>query len=218
MLLKSSVQAILFSLITVLFFSCDTPSEQAAEQAAPKTNEADTLASSQSDRSESASNLRIAYIYGDSVNIRYQFLLDAEAELESERKRIDRRMRNKLEDAEKQASILQQRAPTMNQNEMQEAQLLLQNLDLEMQQYQEKLASDFRKRENELQILYIDKVNAFLDDYNAEGHYDMVWNYQQGGNLLWIKQAYDITEEVVVGLNKAYEDELSKKKSEKEKP
>src|SRR5690606_20464316 len=114
--------------------------------------------------------------------------------------------------------ILQQRAPTMNQNEMQEAQLLLQKLDLEMQQYQEKLASDFRKRESELQRLYVDKVNAYLDDYNSTGQYDMVLNFQQGGNLLWINQAFDITDEVVVGLNKAYEDEMSKKKSEKEKP
>ena len=218
MILKSSVQATLLSLATILFFSCNTSSDQAVDQPAPKSNKVETLPASQSDRSDSGSNLKIAYIYGDSVNNRYQFLLDAEAELESERKRIDRRLRNKLEEAEKQASILQQRAPTMNQNEMQEAQLLLQNLDLEMQQYQEKLAADFRKRENELQRLYIDKVNAFLEDYNSTGHYDMVWNYQQGGNLLWIKQAYDITDEVVEGLNKAYEVELSKKKSEKPNP
>ena len=218
MLSKSIVQATLLSLLTILFFSCNSSSDQAVEQATPKTVKADTLASNQANRSESGSNLRIAYIYGDSVNNRYQFLLDAEAELDAERKRIDRRLRNKLEDAEKQASILQQRAPTMNQNEMQEAQLLLQNLDLEMQQYQEKLAGDFRKRENELQIQYVEKVNSFLEDYNSDGHYDMIYNYQQGGNLLWIKRAYDITDEVVVGLNKAYENELSKKKSEQKKP
>lgn len=218
MLLKSSVQATVLSLITILFFSCGTPSEKAIEQTGSIPNTADTLAANRADRTVSATNLKIAYIYGDTVNNKYQFLLDAEAELESERKRIDRRLRNKLEDAEKQASILQQRAPTMTQNEMQEAQLLLQNLDLEMQQYQEKLASDFRKRESELQRQYIDKVNSFLDEYNSDGHYDMVFNFQQGGNLLWIKQAYDITDEVVAGLNKAYEDELSKKKLDKEKP
>lgn len=218
MIFKSSVQVSLLALITILFFSCSDSSEPRVGQPAPKTGEADTLSSSKSSRSESAVNLKIAYIFGDSVNNKYQFLLDAEAELESERKRIDRRMRNKLEDAEKQAGILQQRAPSMTQSEMQEAQLLLQNLDLEMQQYQEKLASDFRKRENELQLQYIDKVNAFLDEFNADGHYDMIFNYQQGGNLLWIKQAYDITDEVVAGLNKSYENEMSQKKLEKDKP
>ena len=218
MILKSSVKATLLLLITILFFSCNTPSEQGIDQATPKTTKADTLSSSQSGRSESGSNLTIAYIYGDSVNTKYQFLLDAEAELDSERKLMERRLRNKLQDAEKQAGELQKRAPTMNQNEMQEAQLLLQNLDLEMQQAQERESANYRKRENELQRLYVEKVNKFLDDYNADGHYDMVFNYQQGGNLLWVKQAFNITDEVVAGLNKAYEDELSKKKSEKEKP
>ena len=218
MILKSSVKATLLLLITILFFSCNTPSEQGIDQAIPKTTKADTLSSSQSGRSESGSNLTIAYIYGDSVNTKYQFLLDAEAELDSERKLMERRLRNKLQDAEKQAGELQKRAPTMNQNEMQEAQLLLQNLDLEMQQAQERESANYRKRENELQRLYVEKVNKFLDDYNADGHYDMVFNYQQGGNLLWVKQAFNITDEVVAGLNKAYEDELSKKKSEKEKP
>src|SRR5690554_5306646 len=215
MYLKTTMQVILLSLLTAVFVSCNPPTETSEDQVVPKIVQSETI---DTVASKSGNNLKIAYIYGDSVNNRYQFLLDAEAELESERKRIDRRMRNKLEEAEKQANILQQRAPTMNQSEMQEAQLLLQNLDLEMQHYQEKLANDFRKRESELQRLYIDKVNTFLDDYNSNGQYDMIFNYQQGGNLLWIKQAYDITDEVVAGLNKAYEDELSMKKSEKSNP
>lgn len=204
-----------FSLLVLsaALFSCNQ--EQKADPVAPVSS--DTL-SVKPASTTSGSGMNIAFIYGDSVNNRYQFLLDAEAELESERKRIDRRLQNKLSEAEKRAGELQRQAPTMTQTQMQEAQLELQNLDLEMQQYQERLAADFRKREVELQKEYVEKVNSYLDDYNADGTYDMVLNFQQGGNLLWIKDSYNITNEVIDGLNRAYEKHLNEKKANQAKP
>ncbi len=156
---------------------------------------------------------KVAFIYGDSVNVKYQFLIDAEAELEQERKLIDSKLNNKLKNAEKRAAELQKTAAIMTQSEMQSAQLELQGLEMEMQQMQERLGSDFRKRELELQQEYVDKVNVYLDELNADGSYDMILNFQQGGNLLWIKQAYDITDEVVIGLNERYSAAMATKKT-----
>ena len=206
-----------FSLLTTLGFSLFSCKPEATHTN-PASSVTDTLSVNSTKSIVAGDGLNAAFIYGDTVNSRYQFLLDAEAELEAERKRIDRRLRTKLEDAEKRAGELQRKAPTMTQTEMQEAQLELQNLDLEMQQYQEKLGLDFRKREAELQTEYINKVNAYLEKHNADGKYDMILNFQQGGNLLWIKQSYNITDEVIEGLNKAYQEDLNAKKSVQEKP
>lgn len=212
MKIQSLFKLTILLLFSVSLFSCNQ--EKSSDQTTPL--KADTLATGNAP--SAATGMNIAFIYGDTVNNRYQFLIDAEAELESERKRIDRRLQNKLGEAEKRAGELQRQAPTMTQNQMQEAQLELQNLDLEMQQYQERLAADFRKREVELQKEYVEKVNSFLEEYNADGTYDMVLNFQQGGNLLWIKDSYNITDEVVEGLNKAYEKHLNAKKAENKKP
>src|SRR5690554_517512 len=211
---KSIVQLSLLTLLGISLFSCEP---EQSSQTNPVTTSKDTL-SDERPTAAANSNLKVAFIYGDTVNLRYQFLLDAEAELESERKRIDRRLRNKLADAEKRAGELQRQAPTMTQAEMQQAQLEMQNLDLEMQQYQEKLGLDFRKREAELQTEYINKVNSYLEKHNEDGKYDMILNFQHGGNLLWIKQSYNITDEVIEGLNKAYQEDLNAKKSVQEKP
>lgn len=153
-------------------------------------------------------DLKIAFIYGDSINEHYDFLIDAQAELEAEQARIDRQMQNKLKKAQARAAELQQQAPTMTQQQMQAAQLELQRLDLEMQQHQEKLTNQYLARERELQKEYINKIDTFLADYNADGTYDMIFNYQQGGNLLLINQAFDITQEVLTGLNAAYQKQL----------
>ncbi|NEN23628.1 OmpH family outer membrane protein [Cryomorpha ignava] len=210
--IKSIAQLSLLTMLGISLFSCK---QEQAPQTNPVSTNGDTLSTK---RAVEGNDLKVAFIYGDTVNTRYQFLLDAEAELESERKRIDRRLRTKLEEAEKRAGELQRKAPTMTQNEMQQAQAELQNLDLEMQQYQEKLGLDFRKRETELQTEYISKVNAYLENHNADGQYDMILNFQNGGNLLWIKQKYNITDEVIDGLNEAYQNDLNAKKSDKAKP
>lgn len=188
-----------------------TSCEEGANTSPSETPDTDSTALS------ATGDLRVAFIYGDSVNERYTFLIDAEEELEIESKRIDERLRKKLQRAEGRARELQEQAPTMTQSQMQEAQLELQSLDLEMQQFQEKLSGDFRKREIELQNTYVERINTFLEEYNKDDKYDIIMNFQQGGNLLWINDAFDITDEVVVGLNEAYDRELEKAASEQEK-
>jgi outer membrane protein len=201
--IKSSV---FFAIILAVFTSCDnSETDQTTAQVNTPTGEASAV---------SDAGLRIAFIYGDTINAKYNFLIDAEDELERERKLIDDRMQRKLSRAEARARELQQQAPTMTQMQMQEAQLELQNLDLEMQQFQESLATDFRKRETALQLEYVAIVDSFLEAYNADGKYDMILNFQRGGNLLWVNKGFDITAEVLEGLNKAYAERLSAKKSE----
>lgn len=158
---------------------------------------------SSSDTSGS-SGFRVAFIYGDTINEKYNFLIDAQDELEQESKLMDERLRKKLQRAEGRARELQQQAATMTQMQMQEAQLELQNLDLEMQQFQESLANEFRQREVKLQQQYVNKVDSFLLQFNSDDRFDMILNFQRGGNLLWMNDAFDITDEVLEGLNAAY--------------
>ncbi len=185
--------------------ACDGGKDTAvqSQEGSPK----DTLQAS----NQAATGVRIAFIYGDSINASYQFLLDAEAELERESKLIDDRIRRKYERAEKRAAELQKEAPTMGQLEMQEAQFELQDLQIEIQEFQEKLARDFRKREVELQKDYLKRVNEFLEEYNSDGRYDIIMNFQPGGNLLWMSDSFDITADVLAGLNARYKRELAEK-------
>jgi outer membrane protein len=190
--------SLLFSIVLLMSLACQNATEPSSDQGAKN----DTLSVKEEPR-----GLKIAYIYGDTINAKYQFLIDAENELETERKKIDERLRRKLQRAEKRATELQQQAPTMTQTQMQEAQLEMQNLEIDMQRFQETLANDFREKEIALQTEYVAKVDSFLNAFNADGRYDMILNFQAGGNLLWINSAYDVTDEVLEGLNSEYKAE-----------
>lgn len=206
--MNSYFKTFLFAVASsAILFSCkpQTPTDQ------PVASVADTTSTNTN------TGLRIGFIYGDSINEHYNFLIDAQAELEGEQSRIDGQMKAKLKKAQTRAAELQKQAPTMTQSDMQAAQLELQNLDMEMQQQQEKLTSDYRKRENELQVEYINRIDSFLNVYNSDGQYDLIMNYQQGGNLLWIKKGFDITDAVLKGLNEQYQTQLDQKETDKKK-
>ncbi len=162
--------------------------------------------------------LNIAFIFGDTINDKYNFLIDARKELESEEKVMEERVNRKIQKAENRYRELQQQSTTMSQADMQEAQLELQNLDLEIRQFQETLATDYRKRETELQKEYIEKIDDFLEEFNANGHYDMIFNYQRGGNVLWVKDSFDITDSVLTQLNDRYAKGMAEKKDAANRP
>lgn len=196
--------------VMVLGMNCTAPQEEESSTIEVKDDDGSSA------KELETSSLKVAFIYGDTINAKYDFLKDAEEELDKERKVIEDRINRKLRKAEERAMELQQQAATMTQLEVQEAQLELQNLDIEIQQFQEKLASDFRKREIELQEEYTERVNKLLDEFNADGTYDIILNFQPGGNLLWINDAYDITKPILSKLNEDYQNDLAKNTAEGE--
>ncbi len=203
MKIRSILNVALVATVAIAFTAC-TPKE---EVSVPVTE-------TQPEVEVEESGIKVAFIYGDSILANYKFLVDVEVELSQERQLIDDRVRRKFQRAEQRAGELQKEAQYMTQTQMQEAQMEMQGLEMELQQFEQKLAADFREREVELQREYIEKVDAFLDVFNADGTYDMVLNYQIGSNVLWIKEKFDVTTEVVAGLNASYDEELAAANSE----
>lgn len=200
MRIQSFMSFLLTIAIAIAFTACSSP-----ENTDKTVSNSDTLTNTVAE----SSGFKIAFIYGDTINKNYKFLIDVEAELEQERKLIDERIRRKLQRAEQRAGELQKEAQYMTQTQMQEAQIEMQSLELELQQFEQTLANNFRDREIELQREYIDKVDAYLAVYNADGKYDIILNFQLGGNLLWVKDKFDVTADVLKGLNETYEAEMA---------
>ncbi|MBR4704233.1 MAG: OmpH family outer membrane protein [Paludibacteraceae bacterium] len=80
-----------------------------------------------------------------------------------------------------------------------EQQLMAKQQDLES--LRQKLSADFMDEQNALTQQLQDSVQAYLREFNADGHYHLVLN----DAVLMNKVAgYDITDEVIEGLNARY--------------
>ena len=173
------------------------------------TDVSETITEQSTDSSEMNHSGKIAYINVDSLNQNYKFLEDKKEQLKQEEANLDRKLRNKMTNAQKRYEELNQAAYTMTESQMVAAQQELEKLQEDIQRYQEQLTSDLYSLEASLQNELNTRISNFLETYNETQDYDYILGYQMGGQVLFGKEALNITEVVVNGLNAEYEKETA---------
>jgi len=148
-------------------------------------------------------DFKIAYFDMDSLAASFGMVLDAKAELNrkeeavnAEKAKMERNYKDRLEKYQGQAA-------SMNQVQSETA-------TKDMMQLQQQIQSRSQALEQEYQDFYTrkmkevkEKIEAFLKDYNAQKGYAYIVAYEPG--LFYYRDtAYDITADVIEGLNKAY--------------
>lgn len=79
-----------------------------------------------------------------------------------------------------------------------------------LRRLQEEMIEKTAREQSELNKQLFDKLTAFLKVFNKEKGFDIVLSTQLGGNVLFAVEGYDITKEVVDGLNAEYKKESGK--------
>jgi outer membrane protein len=102
---------------------------------------------------------------------------------------------------------IQQNAYTREQAEAIQAGLQKQQADL--QGLQQRLGNEFQAETEKYNKALHDSIANYLKVYNKDKKYSLIFS-KQGDNLLYADKAYDVTAEVVAGLNKAYKGSAKK--------
>lgn len=79
-----------------------------------------------------------------------------------------------------------------------------------LRRLQEEMIEKTAREQSELNKQLFDKLTAFLNVFNKKRGFDIVLSTQMGGNVLFAVDGYDITKEVVEGLNAEYKKESGK--------
>ena len=160
--------------------------------------------------------LKIAYVEVDSIMTQYQFCKDYTQILTKKGQNIEATIQKKAQALQDAAgnfqSKIQQTAYTREQAEAIQANLQKQNMDL--QNLQQRLSSEFQNEQAKYNEALHDSINNFLKIYNKDKKYSIIFS-KSGDNLLYADKAYDITKEIIAGLNKAYKPAPVKKETEK---
>lgn len=157
------------------------------------------------------SNSRVVFVNADSLNEKYEFIAEKYEELEREQLKIESQVQRKMKAAEERYIQLEAEAAYMTPGQLEQAQMELQGLQMEITQFQEKLAADFRKKELETQQTFYKNISEYLKEYNKTGMYDFILTYQLGGQILLANDSLDITNDVIRGLNANYRSTQAKK-------
>lgn len=148
---------------------------------------------------------KLAFVNSDSINNGYRFLADKKVELMAEEQKARETLNKKMTYAAGREKAIQANAAALNPAEQQAAQQELMRLADDYQKTEEKLLGDLQRKEMDYQKQLYDNVNVFLKSYTKENQIDFVFSYVPGAQLLYGGEEYDITMDVLNGINAEYE-------------
>jgi Skp family chaperone for outer membrane proteins len=157
----------------------------------------------------------VAFVNGDTLNQRYTFIVEKSKDLDAKMASAEERV--KREYGPRQAQYEQnmryaQEHPDMSEAEAIALQQDMERLQMEMDEIQQREVGVLQKKEADLQKELIERVNRYLEKYTRERGIDYVINKQSEFQvLLYGNPDYDITAEVIAGLNAEYEAEKQAK-------
>ena len=152
-----------------------------------------------------AGELKIAYVEVDSIMSQYKFCKEYSLILQKKGQNIQNTLTKKQEAL--QAAVanfqqkVQQNAYTREQAEAINAGLQKQGNDLQV--LNQRLSTEFQNETDKFNKALRDSIQHYLAVYNKDKKYSIIFS-KQGDNLLYADKAYDITNEIIAGLNKAY--------------
>lgn len=194
-LIRSAAVVALMSLVVA---SCNKQAPKVEEKSA-STNTANA-------------GMKIAYIEVDSIMSQYKFCKEYSLILEKKSQNIQNTVNAKGRSLQAAAAKFQQDIQnnkyTQQQAEAVQAGLQKQNADL--QALQQRLGAEFQAETEKFNKALRDSIQHYLAVYNKDKKFSLILS-KAGDNILYADKTYDITNEVIAGLNKAYQPVAKKK-------
>ena len=182
----------LAAMTTLAFTSCNKQNSQAENKSESNTKAAPT-------------SMKIAYVEVDYIMSQYKFCKDYSLILQKKGQNIQSTLASKQQALQAAAANFQQKvqqnAYTREQAEAIQAGLQKQSADL--QGLNQRLSNEFQVETEKYNAALRDSLRHFLNEYNKDKKYSLILS-KAGDNLLYADKAFDITNDVVAGLNKAY--------------
>lgn len=178
-------------LASVLFYSCDQKTASTTEGAT-------------SEERVAAGDIKVAFVYTDSVINKYEYFKKLSADITEKGKRFDSDLQSRARGFEQEVATFQQTGGGMTPNQARAKQDELMQKEQNLMTYRNNLMQELSADEAKLMNDVYEQVQAYMKDYAKENGYDIILSYTRGGAMWYATEAIDVTASVVDGLNKKY--------------
>lgn len=173
------------------------------------TNKTDSLSNMPLPGSE---NNKIVFVNTDSILHGYELVDELTTQLESERDRknadFSQRQKSYEEDAAYFQSQVEKQAISESSAQQIYEKLMLQQQDL--YKLQDQYAAELSRKEYEMNMVLLDSIKNYLVRLNKTYQFDYILSSNNTGNILFAKDTFDITSQVLTGLNSEYREKMNR--------
>ena len=151
--------------------------------------------------------LPIAYINIDSLLLNYTFAKEANENLMSKQENSKATLNSKARQLQNEMDEFNRKLENnafLSRERAEQAQRSILQKQQDLQNMEGRLSQDLMESQLKVSEQLRDTIESFLQIFNKGGKYQIILSNTSNDNILFSTSDYDITEEVIVELNKRY--------------
>ena len=157
----------------------------------------------------------IAYVDLDSILTKYGFAIEANDQLMNDQEQATVRLREQERTLRNEIADFQRKIDNnafLSLERAEKEQQRLQKKQQDLQELEAKLSQELMIKTQNLTNQLADTLDTFLQQYNADGRYKVIFTNNHRDNIIMADEVFNITPAVVSELNKRYTPAPKKKK------
>lgn len=189
----NGVLAVAIIILFVLFFTS-------------KNNCGNTVTTGSSN-SDSTATLPIAYVNVDSLLAKYEFAKTESERLLNKFKSSQGTLAQKQRQLQSEYADFQdkiQKNIFLSQERAQQEAQRIQKLEADLQQMGQRIEGELAQEEMKINVQIADSVRLYLKEFNKKANFQVIFSNNRMDNILIANEKYDVTNQVLEGLNSRY--------------
>jgi len=149
----------------------------------------------------------IAFVNSEEILLQYKLVSKLTGKLDREKQIRDTDFSKKQSEYEQEATYFQEQVQKQSISE-QSAQEIYQQLMIKQEDLyslQQQYGNELAEMEFEMNVVLLDSVKNYLERLNTKTKFDYILKYDATGSVFVAKDTFDITPQVIEGLNNEYD-------------
>lgn len=163
-----------------------------------------TATGSNAQNTDTQSSFKTAYIDTEKLMKEYQESIDFETKYEALSKRMQNELEADMKKFQNDVVDLQRNAQSKGMEWAMARQKELEKREVTLAEKQQNYMMKFQQEGSAERDSMVTKMKAFIKDYGQEKGFDYVFGTGDAATVLYAKDGYDITEDILKLMNEAY--------------
>lgn len=189
--ISTILAVVALGLIGVLFFSQKSQLEQLKKHV-------------EGEKATAGAGFKIAYFDMDSLEAHYDYFKEAQAQVKSQENAMTQELSSLDRSNQKKIETWRQKGNAMTQAEGEQAQREYQEMQQQFASRKQNLEQALYKSTEDLKTKIRKAIEDYLKEYNRQKNYSYVIQYDANSFVYAKDSVYNITADLVDGLNAAY--------------
>ena len=158
--------------------------------------------------------IRLAYVRIDSLQSQYNYFQELVGELQAEEEKIVVELQRRQQELQTNIELYQQEAPKMTARQREANEADLRRVQQNYLQVEQAAQGQMMQRQNDLTVIMREDMNSAIEILKEELNLDFILLYEEGGQIIYANDEYDITERMVTMLNENRENPTKEEATE----